>query len=265
MGKERAVAEVNIERLVSEIDPTLWAFIKSMTRSISDRRGYNTKANQPHTIQSHVKQVRQLFCLSALMLCTDDRCSVPFHTLITDAIESGGGSTQLIRMLNRMGICSSADTLARSIQFRVKEREIRGPEEECMCNLPTIISADNIDFQHSYARVFCGKQTSSWHGTTVQAVQPILQQHSPMRESLESVIEALPCPCSPSTHGECTAAGVSNMQESSRHTECASPERIPTLRRKRTVTILMDWVFGEYQAEGGSETEDDSDSDWHEA
>ena len=24
---------------------------------------------------------------------------------------------------------------------------------------------------------------------------------------------------------------------------------------------IMDWVFGEYQAEGGSETEDDSDSD----
>ena len=70
----------------------------------------------------------------------------PLHTLITDAIESGGGSTQLIRILNRMGICSSADTLARSIQYRVKEQEIRGPEEDCMRNIPTIISTDNIDF-----------------------------------------------------------------------------------------------------------------------
>ena len=42
---------------------------------------------------------------------------------LSHAIESGGGSTQLIRTLNRMGVCSSADTLARSIQFRVKERE----------------------------------------------------------------------------------------------------------------------------------------------
>ena len=47
-----------------------------------------------------------------------------------------------------------------------------------------------------------------------------------MRESRECVVEALPCPCSPSTHGECTAAGVSNMQESSGHTECALQERI---------------------------------------
>ena len=35
-----------------------------------------------------------------------------------------------------------------------------------------IVSVDNIDFMHSYARVFQGNQTSSWHGTTVQAAQP---------------------------------------------------------------------------------------------
>ena len=69
---------VNIKRLVSEIDQTLWTFITSITRSFSERRGYNTKAEQPHTTEYHVKQVRQLFRLSALMFCTDDRCSVPF-------------------------------------------------------------------------------------------------------------------------------------------------------------------------------------------
>ncbi len=35
-----------------------------------------------------------------------------------------------------------------------------------------IASADNIDYVHHYARVYCGKQQSSWHGTTVQIVQP---------------------------------------------------------------------------------------------
>ena len=108
---------LNIERLVSEIDPTLWAFIKSITRTISETHGYSTKGNQPQTLHHHVKQVRRLFCLSALMFCTYDRCSFPFHTLITDAIERGGGSTQLIRILNRMCICLSADTLARYIQY----------------------------------------------------------------------------------------------------------------------------------------------------
>ena len=35
------------------------------------------------------------------------------------------------------------------------------------------VSADNLDFLHSFARVFCGNQKSSWHGTTVQVVQPL--------------------------------------------------------------------------------------------
>ena len=37
----------------------------------------------------------------------------------------------------------------------------------------TLVSADNIDFLHSYARTFRGSHNSSWHGTTVQAVQPL--------------------------------------------------------------------------------------------
>ena len=105
------------------------------------------------------------------MFCTDDRCSIPLHTLITDMVESYGGSTQLVKIF---GICSSADTLARSIQYRVQEREKRGPVHDCVPSTTTVISTDNIDFLHSYAQVFCGKQTSSWHGTTVQAVQPIV-------------------------------------------------------------------------------------------
>ena len=33
----------------------------------------------------------------------------------------------------------------------------------------TVASTDNLDYLH---RVYCGKQQSSWHGTTVQVVQP---------------------------------------------------------------------------------------------
>ena len=36
----------------------------------------------------------------------------------------------------------------------------------------TVVSADNLDYVHSHARTYCGKQKSSWHGTTVQVVQP---------------------------------------------------------------------------------------------
>ena len=88
-------------------------------------------------------------------------------------IDSQGGSAMLVRALNRLGICSSSDTLARSIQHNVAECEQRGPEKDCSPTTLTIVSTDNIDFVHSYAKVFCGNQASSWHGTTVEAVQPI--------------------------------------------------------------------------------------------
>ena len=37
----------------------------------------------------------------------------------------------------------------------------------------TIFSMDNIDFLKSHAQVYCGNQKLSWHGTTIQAIQPL--------------------------------------------------------------------------------------------
>ena len=36
----------------------------------------------------------------------------------------------------------------------------------------TVVSADNIDYLHSYTRVCKHNQKSSWHGTSVQLIQP---------------------------------------------------------------------------------------------
>ena len=146
--------QLNIDQLVAEIDPKLWEFVCMITKPMSAYKGYT------------------YFCLCVLLFCTDDRCHLPLHALITDAVESYGGSAMLIQMRNRLGACSSADTLARIIQYRVEEREKRGVEQDCNPNEITIISVDNIDFLHSYAQVCCGAQTSSWHGTTIQTVQP---------------------------------------------------------------------------------------------
>jgi len=63
--------------------------------------------------------------------------------------------------------------LSRIIQYRVREREKVGPEHELPDQALIIISADNIDFLHSFSRVYCGEKKKSFHGTTIQAVQPI--------------------------------------------------------------------------------------------
>ena len=121
----------------------------------------------------------------------------------------------------------------------MKERERNGPEEECWRYAPTIISMDNIDFQHSYARVFCGQQTSSWHGTTVQAVQPRLNTthyHGSHNVAPEQRVDNETSPKrSTVSHGECTAASVSDVHASHRHLQCVASENsllTPTTRKR---------------------------------
>ena len=63
------------------------------------------------------------------------------------------------------------------MQYITSVRGDTGAEHECNARALTFISADNIDFLHSYAQVFCGNQQSSWHRTTVQAVQPMPSMH----------------------------------------------------------------------------------------
>ena len=183
---------LDIDTIISEMDPNLWSAICSLSQSVSERR-CTSKVSDNTTRAQHIKKVRRFYCLCVLMFCTDDRCYLPLHNLVTDIVESLGGSTLLVKVLNRLGICCSADTLARSIQHRVKERETKGPEQECCRDSITFISADNIDFLHSYAQVFCGNQSSSWHGTTVQAVQPSpsLKLDSPSRAELSELINDL--------------------------------------------------------------------------
>ena len=97
---------------------------------------------------------------------------MPMHTLLTDTIESQGGSALLIKILNRLGVCASADTLSRFIQYKAStfsKNKLKSLSPDSL----TVVSTDNIDFMHSFAQVFCVNQTSSWHGTTVQAIQPL--------------------------------------------------------------------------------------------
>ena len=242
--------QLNIDQLVAEIDPKLWEFVCMITKPMSACKGYTYSSGEKNSLlNTRVKKVRRFFCLCVLLFCTDDRCHLPLHALITDAVESYGGSAMLIQMLNRLGACSSADTLARVIQYRVEEREKRGVEQDCNPNEITIISVDNIDFRHSYAQVYCGAQTSSWHGTTVQAVQPkpntwysdhtgppptkgtTTNMASPMQTMPEvsSIRELISI-----SQGECASAIAT--YEIQNHSECLSDSPPNIAHRKRTAS-----------------------------
>ena len=106
-----------------------------------------------------------------MFFATNSRCYLPLHTLIADVIETCGGSPGLTNLINRFGVCASIDTHARYIQYQVDKSKREGP----MRAFPSdsfVELADNLDYVHSYAHIYCGNQQSSWYGTTVQLVQP---------------------------------------------------------------------------------------------
>ena len=78
-----------------------------------------------------------------------------------------------------------------------------GPLKGYPDNAFTIASADNLYFIHSYARIYCGNQNSSWHGTTVQLVQPqpstLVDTHAPNERQHLNIQSTC------TTHGEFTS------------------------------------------------------------
>lgn len=94
--------KLDIQAIVSQINPELWESICLLTKSISDNR----KSTQESVAASskHLKMVRRFFLLCMVLYCTDDRCSLPMHTMIADVIDSQGGSEYLIKILDRKSV-----------------------------------------------------------------------------------------------------------------------------------------------------------------
>ena len=105
--------ELNVDEQIHNYDDRY----RCMTRFKSEIHG-TSKVEDPTSQAHHNKKIRCFFLLSVIMFITDDRCSMPMHTLMTNFVDSQGGSCVLVKTINRLGVCSSADTLARFIQHR---------------------------------------------------------------------------------------------------------------------------------------------------
>ncbi len=55
LGAPYPLDTVVVDRLISEMDPELWTFIHSITRSISESKGYDVKTNDSTAHFCHLK------------------------------------------------------------------------------------------------------------------------------------------------------------------------------------------------------------------
>ena len=75
---------------------------------------------------------------------------MPVHLLLTDVVKAGGGSSEVVKILNRFGAIASEDTHSRLVTHvsSTREREIKS---ELTPNTFRVASIDNIDVLLSHA------------------------------------------------------------------------------------------------------------------
>ena len=163
-------ATFTVNSLSEIVDPQLLMFIQRLTQSVRSRK---RQLFQNDSEISQIRRMRQLYLLCTIMFCTNSQCSMPLHTLLTEATLCHGGSQELVRILNRLGATASLETSKRLAATVVHERMARGIKPDLVENALSIVSTDNIDILQLHAFVSTTDGTRSWHGTSVQCVQPL--------------------------------------------------------------------------------------------
>ena len=136
------LSTVNIQEWINKSDKTLWEALLLITRTRQERKlsMEDVLKNNP----SEVRKLRLFYIMCVIFFNTDSRCNVPLHTLLTDVVDTHGGTQELIQILNRFGAISSADTHARYVDFIVKNT--KNKHHSINVNDFLVASMDNIDF-----------------------------------------------------------------------------------------------------------------------
>ena len=91
---------------------------------------------------------------------------------MADIVEMCSGSRQLLRILNDLG-CTTSPYMHNWFVTQHAEAQCNDSVwNELSYKAFTVASVDNFDILQSYATVYCGNQSCSYHGTTIQLIKP---------------------------------------------------------------------------------------------
>ncbi len=152
-----------LNKSIEEIDPLLWNFLTIATTSVRERSGKPSTSN---------KQIKRFFILCQSIHCTNQQFFSPLHYILANLVDMYGGAKKLNSLLNRLGVICSNDTQDRVVTEIAEYERNRQISESLTPNVLTVASVDDVDILKPHAAVYCGDQGRSFHGTTIQIVQP---------------------------------------------------------------------------------------------
>ena len=106
-----------------------------------------------------------------VMFCLDPRCTYPLHMKFINAMICHGGTTELVQIYNQPHWRRSITWCKWANDNRACQKP--GTERELHEGSFRVVSVGNIDILQSHAHVYTTVAEWSFHGTSVQCVEPM--------------------------------------------------------------------------------------------
>ena len=76
---------------VRSLAPELWDHVIKLTQSVNERRGRSASISET-SFSGRIKHLRRAYLVSLILFITNSECNFPFHVVLSDIVESCGGS-----------------------------------------------------------------------------------------------------------------------------------------------------------------------------